>query len=176
MLGYHFTGDKLRDGRPVPPVGEWLEHEGEIDPCVCGLHASEHPFDAMRYALGVTLHRVELEGDLQSHGDPPDKWVGRRRKIIASIDATLLLREFARWCALQVIHLWDAPQVVREYLETGDETLREAAWEAAWDAREAAWEAAAREAAREAVWEGQRAKFKEIVEAAFAEEGGEDVG
>ena len=52
-----------------------------------------------------------------------------------------------------MIHLWDAPPVVREYLETGDETKRAAAWAAAgaaaWDAAgaaawEAAWDAAGR--------------------------------
>jgi len=40
---------------------------------------------------------------------------------------------------LDVIHLWDAPAVVREYLETGDESKRDAAWAAA---RDAAWGAA----------------------------------
>lgn len=44
--------------------------------------------------------------------------------IIATIDITELLFEFARWCALQVIDLWDALVVVREYLETGDEALQ----------------------------------------------------
>jgi len=177
MLAYHFTRDKLRDGRPVPPVGEWLEHEGEIDPCVCGLHASEHPFDALRYSPGNMLHRVALEGDLQPHGDPPDKWAGRRRRILATIDAEPLLREFARWCAIQVIDLWAAPPIVREYLETGDECRREAAREAAREAGaagEAAWAAwaAAWAAAWEAAWAEQRAKFREMVEAAFAEKGG----
>ena len=44
-------------------------------------------------------------------------------------------REFARWCALQVIHLWDCPEIVRLYLETGDESIRAAAWVAAGDAQ-----------------------------------------
>jgi hypothetical protein len=148
MLGYHFTTDTLRDGRPIPPIGEWLEHTGPIVPCESGLHASEHPFDALQFAPGWMLHHVELEGGLVPHGDPVDKWVGRRRRILASIDATDLLRAFARWCVLQVIDQWDAPAVVREYLETGDESKREAARVAAWDARVAAGDA--RDAARDA--------------------------
>jgi hypothetical protein len=40
-------------------------------------------------------------------------------------------REFARKCALDVIHLWNAPDIVIRYLETGDEEIREAAREAA---------------------------------------------
>jgi hypothetical protein len=66
------------------------------------------------------------------------------------------MRLFARRVALDVIHLWDAPPIVKEYLETGDESKRAAAWaaarDAAWDAaRDAAW-AAARDAARAAAW------------------------
>ena len=147
MKAYWFSSDTLRDGRPIPPPGEWLEHDGPIIPCESGLHASEHPFDAMAYAPGNMLHMVELEGDLISHGNPVDKWVGRRRKIVATIDATDLLREFARWCALQVIDMWNAPQVVREYLETGDESKRDAA--------------------RAAAWAAQREKFAAMVDAAF---------
>ena len=185
MIGYHFTGKTLRDGRPIPPVGEWLAHEGKIVPCESGLHASKHPYDALRYAPGAYLHLVELEGDLQGHGDPVDKHVGRRRRILRSIDATGLLCEFARWCALQVIHLWDAPEVVREYLETGDENLsssaasaaweasraarasREAVWETAWEARAAAWAAARASAAGASARKIQREKFKSMVDAAF---------
>ena len=151
MIGYHFTADTLRDGRPIPAEGAWLEQDGPIIPCKLGLHASEHPLDALEYSPGTRLHRVELDGDLQSHGDPVDKWVGRRRKILASIDAEFLLREFTRWCALQVIDLWDAPLMVRDYLKTGNESLREAARYAAWYAvREAAEAAEAARAAGEA--------------------------
>ncbi len=142
MRAYHFTGSTLRGGSPLPPIGGWLEYEGQIVPCESGLHASEHPFDALRYAPGSLLHLIELEGDLQPHGDPIDKWVGRRRKILVTIDASKLLREFARWCARQVLHLWDAPQVVKDYLAIGDESLRAAAEAAAWAARDVAWAAA----------------------------------
>jgi len=36
-------------------------------------------------------------------------------------------RVYARWCALQVINLWDAPEVVLEYLNTGNENIRKSA-------------------------------------------------
>jgi len=194
MKGYHFTSNTLRDGSPIPQVGEWLEFDGPVVPCRSGLHASEEPFDALEFAPGNLLHRVELEGGLISHGDPVDKWCGRRRKISATIDAEDLLREFARWCAQQVLHLWDAPQVVVDYLSTGDATVRDAAsaaasaaaWDAAsaaamdaaWDAASAAasaaaW-AAARGAARDAARDAQRTQFRIMVESSFlaADEGG----
>ena len=155
---YHFTGKTLRDGSPIPKIGEWLELPENVKIKACpsdmdiangygGLHASGHPFDALRYAPGSTLHLVELDGELIEHGSPVDKVAARRRKIVATIDAEPLLREFARKCALSVIHLWDAPEVVKQYLTTGDESLRAAAGDAAWEAASWAAGAAARDAA-----------------------------
>src|SRR5271166_2129762 len=134
MIYYHFTGTKLRDGRPIPPVGVWLEHTGKLEMCASGFHASPTAFDALRYAPGVYLHQVELDGEILHQAD---KSVARRRRVVASVDATDLLRRFARTVALKVVHLWEAPSVVIEYLQTGDETKREAAGAAA-EAAEAA--------------------------------------
>jgi len=69
--------------------------------------------------------------------------------------------QFARWCALQVTHLWDCPDVVKQYLETGGEGLRDAARSAALDAAHTtaytpahiAASDAARSAARSAAWD-----------------------
>jgi hypothetical protein len=128
---YHFTANRLRDGQPVPPIGKWLTFDGEPEPCECGLHASPTAFYALRYAPGTLLHKVHLGGKIKAHGDPVDKFAAQKRKIIASIDATATCRAFARRVALDVIHLWDAPDVVKQYLKTGDESLRDAAASAA---------------------------------------------
>ena len=159
-LAYHFVGDTLRDGTPIPPDGEWLTHDGECVICESGLHASKHPFDALQYAPGATLCLVECEGIVT---EQEDKFVCRRRKIVTRFDATDTLWAMSRWAALQVIHLWDSPPVVREYLETGKEDLRAAAWDAAWDAARAAARAAAGDAARDA----QRKHFQLLVDAEF---------
>src|SRR5690606_38045619 len=47
ILAYHFVNDTLRDGRPVPSDGEWLEHDGPIAICKSGLHASRRPWHAL---------------------------------------------------------------------------------------------------------------------------------
>ena len=163
IRAYHFVGDKLRDGRPVPPVGEWLVHDGPMVMCKSGLHASRHPFDALTYAPGPILCLVDCD---EIAAEDADKLVCRRRRIVARFDATTILRAFARRCALEVIHLWQAPQVVRKYLTTGDESLRaDAARAAAWDvayavsdaaryaASAAVSDAAASDAARDAAWD-----------------------
>lgn len=43
IRAWHFVADTLRDGRPVPPDGMWLRHEGRIKICASGLHASRRP-------------------------------------------------------------------------------------------------------------------------------------
>src|SRR6201982_3742248 len=121
---YHFTSDTLRDGSPIPAQGEWFHYEGEPIICKQGLHASRRVKDALEYATGCLLHRVELEGIA---AEQDDKVVAQSRKIVATIDATEVLRHYARLCALDVIHLWEATDVMRRHLETGDESLRAAA-------------------------------------------------
>ena len=154
MIAYHFVGPTLRDGSPIPADGEWLEVAPPIKMCSRGLHASVHPFDALGYAPGNTLCLVELAGQIKTE---TDKCVASRRRIIARFDAEPLLREFVLHCALSVIHLWKAPDVVRQYLESGDESLRSAARDAARDAaRSAARGAAPWDAARGAAWAAAR--------------------
>ena len=148
ILAWHFVGKTLRDGRPIPSDGEWLEQSGEIIPCKSGLHGSVRLIDALEYAPSATLCRVTLAGTIVPHNG--DKHAASRRIIHWRIDASDLLRTFARRCALDVIHLWAAPEIVRQYLETGNETLRDAAEAAIRDAAMAAATGAPRAAARAA--------------------------
>ena len=153
IYGWHFVGATLRDGTPIPPDGEWEEFTGDVVICSSGLHGSPTPFDAMKYAPGATLRYCEYENIV---GRQNDKFVARRRRTIAKGDATEALRYFAQMQALSVVHLWDAPDVVCDYLMTGDENIRTAARAAAWDAAMAAARAAAWDAARVAAWDAAR--------------------
>ena len=153
VLAWHFTkGNKLRDGRPVPPIGEWLIHTGDVSMCRSGLHASIRLFDSIGFAPGGTLHRVECEDVIQKDSD---KLVCRRRRILATMNesrADQMFRRFARIAAYTVLDKWDAPKVVRRWLETGDESIRAAARAAAGAAAgDVAW-AAARAAAGAAAY------------------------
>ena len=169
ILAWHFVSDTLRDGRSVPADGEVLRHDGPMELCRSGLHASVKCVDALGYAPGYTLCRVECSCDVE---ESDDKLICRERVILNRADSREMLRAWARWCALRVTHLWDSPEVVVEYLTTGDESKRDAAWaaarsaawNAAWNAtwnadrdadRDAAW-AAARAAARNAAWDATR--------------------
>ena len=167
MKAWHFVNESLRDGSPIPADGEKLVHDGELIMCESGLHASERIIDALKYAPGNTICRVELSGEIETD---TGKCVASERTILWRVDGEDLLREFARKCALDVIHLWDAPSVVREYLETGDESKRDAAWaaarDAAWDAAGATAGATAWAAARAAAWAAARAAAGAVARAA----------
>jgi len=170
VLAYHFTdGWQLRDGQPLV-VGSEYVFDGTPMMCECGYHASRHVFDAMMNAPGPILSRVECR-EITDECD--DKLVCRRRRVIATIDATKIAQKFARMCALDVIHLWDAPDVVVRYLKTGDESIRGAAWSAAWAARDAAWDAAriaawaaASAIARDVAWDTRDAAMSAAMSAA----------
>ena len=171
---WHFVGATLRDGRAVPPDGETLIHDGPLKLCASGLHASERIIDALQYAPGDTVCRVRCDGEILRDAD---KWVCTQRTILWRVDATDLLRRFARQCALDVAHLWKMPPVVLRYLKTGDETIRDAArnaardaaraaaWDAAWDAASAAASAAARDVARDVARAAQIDILREMLTA-----------
>ena len=151
IRAWHFlSGDKLRDGTTAPSDGEWLIYPDRLLMCASGLHASLHPFDALRYAPGDTLCLVDCDGEI-IHQD--DKLVCSHRRIVARMDAALMLRYFARHQALSVIHLWTPPPCVLDYL-MGDDAARTAAWAAAGAAARAAARDAAGDAARasDAAW------------------------
>ena len=145
-------------------IGETHSVEGEIIPCKHGLHLSRRAIDALQYAPGPIVYKVRGHGTIVSHGNPVDKFACSHRTYLAGgVDCTETLRYSARLSALDVIHLWDAPDVMVRYLKTGDEQLRAAAREAAWSAREAR---AAREAARAEAREAARAAAREAARAA----------
>lgn len=154
------------DGRQVA-LGKTHKIKGEIIPCENGLHASVRAIDALSHSPGNIVWKVECGGTIV-HDD--DKLACSERTYIAGgIDVSDTLRKFARMCALDVIHLWDAPEIVVQYLKTGDESIRDAARAAArsaasaaavdaasaaaWDAPLDATQAAARAAARDDAWD-----------------------
>ena len=168
---------RLRDGRDVPAVGVSLIHEGEVEMCNSGLHASRRVIDALAYIPdGATvLCRVKCE-DVVAEQD--DKLVCRQRTVVWSHDCKKLLHEAACIFAERALTIagikddgrnasWNAIRVKRLWLkgEATDEQLKEArdaageAWAAAREAWAAAWDAwaAAEDAAWDAAWAARAA-------------------
>jgi len=150
-LAWHFLSDDSRIGNTgelSPPDGEWLEESGPPIPNRRGLHASSSILDALQYAPGAVICRVELGGEI-ARGN--DKLCATRRKILWRFDATEVLRAFARKCALDVAHLWGTPDDDWHYLHTGAAVSR-ASRASRVAADGAASAAAARSAERAEAW------------------------
>jgi len=126
--GWHFVNETLRDGTPIPKNGVWLPPIQNITICERGYHGSSEPFDALYYAPGSLLTYCEFRGEIQHQND---KFVSSERRILLRMEAEELLFYFARMQSLSVVHLWDAPEVVLDYLATGDVSLKAAARAAA---------------------------------------------
>ena len=156
-------------------IGTTYKIKGKIVPGEHGLYLSPQILDAIEYASGPIIYRVEGTGTIVPVGDPIDKYVCSARTYIAGgFDASEILRKFARLCALDVTRLWEAPRVVICYLQTGDESLREEASSAARKARmDAAGAAAsyremdaAKYAAKDVAWDAAWAATRNVESAA----------
>ena len=136
MICWHFlpANRMTRWNSQLVTVGQTLISPDSLKLCESGLHASVKALDALQYAPGPIICRVELGGKIVQD---KDKCVASKRTCRAMNDATETLRYFARWCALSVTDKWDA--FVLDYLMTGDKKIRAAAGDAA---RDAAWAAA----------------------------------
>lgn len=157
MIGWHFVAKNKRlgygDGNTVAP-GYVYEVEPPIRLCRWGLHAGERATEALKYAPGPIVCRVELSGQVIRSFD---KAVATRREVLWMADATTTLHEFACRVAEQELkdasvtdaRSWAVIDAKRKWLagEITDLDL-EAAWEAAWDAARGA----ARDAASGAAW------------------------
>ena len=100
------------DGRKIV-IGKTHEVKGEIIPCEHGLHLSKRMIDALQYAPGPVIYRVVGSGIIVPHGNPVDKYACSERTYVSGgVDISATLRLFARKCALDVIHLWNPPEIV----------------------------------------------------------------
>lgn len=175
ILAWHFFREDCRlnfgDGRKVEAgithkiEWPWTDKNGKRwgSPSVCnaGLHGSKRIVDALKYAPGPVVWRVELSGEMDIAGY---QIASSEQTYLWGYDASGVLRSFSRRCDLDVIHLWDAPDVVVRYLKTGDESiirdvaLLTAEWPVAWALAKYATRDATLEKARTEAWTAEWAK------------------
>ena len=173
-FGWHFlpADRRLRWGScEVVEAGRTYRAKGPLVLCENGMHASRRAIDALSYAPGPVVSRVELLGERLDDGD---KSCARERLVLWLADATTVLHEFACAMATDALcaaeargervdpRLWAAIETKRRWLR-GDATdqelaaaraaARAAAGAAAWDAAGAAAGAAVWDAAGAAAWD-----------------------
>lgn len=165
MLGWHFLTEDRRiqhsRTKKFIEAGSVTEVRGPLKLCERGLHASERAIDALQFAPGPIVCRVELSDEIL-RGD--DKACATKRRVLWMADATRTLHEFGLWCVEGALNSersagrepdersWAALSVKRRWLD-GSATNEELA--AARDAACAAAGDAACAAARDAAWDAQ---------------------
>lgn len=156
-LAWHFLKERgqLRGGSPAADPAGVERFEGELRLCKAGLHASISALDALVFAPGAIIRRVECLGDVVSE---PDKLVCSERRVLWTADATETLHEFACWCAERALDRQEAAGC-RVDPRSRNAIAVKRAWlrGEATDATLAAASAAAREAARDAASAAERA-------------------
>src|SRR5690606_12638336 len=100
VKAWHFSNNEgtlgYGDGRQII-LGETLSADGKPVPCSYGLHGSKSIIDAMGYASGCRLWRVEIWGEID---EDDDKLCGRNRRALVDYgDIMPQIVEFAKWCA-----------------------------------------------------------------------------
>lgn len=106
ILAWHFAGDTLRDGRPLPKKGDILRHDGNVIPCQSGLHGSVRAIDTLAYMPGFRVARVRLSGVIVSHGNPTDKYAASVRENLSDyIDARDAICAWIRCVALRAMRV-----------------------------------------------------------------------
>jgi hypothetical protein len=175
VLAWHFMRDEngspvLRDGR-LCRSGKTYKHDGPLVMCESGLHASERLVDALQYAPGPWLARVECSVDIERYSD---KLVCRHRRVLWMIDATTALHKAAcditehallragvddarSWEAIKTKRRWLCGTATDEELAAASAAASAAAWgsarAAAWGSARFAASAAAWDAASAAAWD-----------------------
>ena len=167
------TRQPFHGGAGQWPYPGWLEVEGDLEPCLNGLHLCREG-DLAEW-LGPEIWEAEHEGELIEHGD---KVVVRRARLLKRLNwDDRVARLFACDCAERVLgdgadpRSTDAVRVARLFANgdtTADEltAARAAAGAAARAAARAAAGAAARAAAGAAAWDAAGAAARAAARAA----------
>jgi hypothetical protein len=172
-LAWHFLSEDRHTGyspRVLVETGQTLTHDGPLELCESGLHASVRAIDALQFAPGPIICRVKLGGEMKHDND---KSVARERTVLWMFDAANVLHEMACCSATAALLIagvddprsWTAIEAKRAWLRGEiDDAQLAAAWDAARDAAgdaagDAAWDAgraAAWDATRAAAWDAAR--------------------
>jgi len=174
------AGLKSNNGDLGPwKLGKWRKHEGELEMCRSGFHASENVIDAMRYVSAEAIAEVEVRG---KHLAQDDKQCWSEMRILRAWEWT---KEdsvsLAIYAAELVIGIFEskypddkrpreAIEAAKAWLKYPSDKNRSAA-RSAWSAAESAARSAAGSAAwsaawsaGSAAWSARSAAYKDIMD------------
>lgn len=147
MKAWHFLPNDrhLQFGsRELITVGKKLETRNEIGMYDYGFSASKNILDALSYAPGSIVCRVEIGNEIIHH---PDKLVASERTVLWMYDATAVLYKFACLCIRDMEPLWGTPRTATKLTNMKAPLIKKtprATWLATRDAltivRSTAWD------------------------------------
>lgn len=122
-IDYSSNGDE----RLIVP-GKTLTVNCKTFSFLTGLHASRRIIDALDLAEEPIVCYVEIGGHIidgpsVTVSEGPKQTVCTQMRILWVADASECLRRYSRRCALDVIDMWDAPDIAKRYLCAGDESI-----------------------------------------------------
>ena len=181
--GYKFLTSDMRSmhGNAQWIIGKWCQHDGKLEICRSGFHASEDPYDSLQYVYGPRWFSIEAKGKILRD---KDKFVAREMRIVKELPTKRIAVKFAVACARHTLSKFetkypedDRPRKALEAAETwiqkptkenevaAEYAAEYAAWSAESAAEYAAWSArsAARSAAESNEIEWQRKQLHEII-------------
>jgi len=160
IYGWWFSESKklpYGDERRVQ-IGRTHKVKPPINLCRWGLHLSINALDALVYAKGTIVWRVKAGGEIVR--DDNKLVCSERTYIAGGTNVTDTLERFAQLCALDVVHLWDAPKVLVQYLRTGNKVLQKDALDVIDSPTWVTYPTTAEEVAKDAAWEA--IKFRKV--------------
>lgn len=150
--GYKFVTSKMKsmNGDQKWKMGKWYKHEGKLEICKSGFHASPTPLDSLEYIYGNRWFVVEARGEIQQDGN---KFVASEMRLVQEIPVKKVVLPFAIFCARRCLANYEkkypddsrprkAIEAAEKYMKNPTEENRIAARSAADAAGSAAWFAA----------------------------------
>ena len=157
MKAYHFLKEDMKSGEGEESpwvVGETRTIKGKAMLCARGYHSSSTILDALHYAPGPVACLVEVSKPV---GKDDSKQVSKTRTLIAALDATKVLHEFACRVAEDVLQFFEEQYPDDKRPRAAIETKRRWLKGKVTDMELAAANAAARSAASAADWDAAAA-------------------
>jgi len=118
-------------------LGWMFEKSTELVPYENKYYLSTEPLGALSIAQGSFVHRVRCSGEITKNNNYAV--FSQCTTVSGGINVRETLHHFARLCALDVIHLWDAPRSIIHYLRTGEDNISKEDRQAAFWTMEKPW-------------------------------------
>ena len=109
MKGFKFLKDDLTSSNDPEQakwtLGKWRKHDGPLEMCRSGFHASEDPYNSLKYVYGPRWFKIEAKGKVLKDDD---KFVAEQMRIVKELPTKRIAVRFAIACARRTLNRFEA--------------------------------------------------------------------